>query len=120
MVRQTTKSMAVEDTIVNSIIGEGSEFKGEFRINGLLRIDGHFQGTIETNGKVLIGQSGEAVTDIRARLVVIGGRVRGNIYATERVIFLTSGTIKGNIITPSLIMEEGVTFEGNCIINRKD
>jgi cytoskeletal protein CcmA (bactofilin family) len=108
----------IEDNIVNSIIGEGSEFKGEFKINGLLRIDGRFQGTIETGGKVLIGQSGEVNTDIKARLVVVGGMVRGNIFATERVIFLSSGTISGNIITPSLIMEEGVKFEGNCTINK--
>ncbi|MBN1533794.1 MAG: polymer-forming cytoskeletal protein [Spirochaetes bacterium] len=108
-----------EDNIVNSIIGEGSEFKGEFKINGLLRIDGKFQGTIETNGKVLIGQSGEAVTDIQAKLVVVGGSVRGNIFATERVVFLSTGVIKGNIITPSLIMEEGVAFEGNCTINKR-
>jgi len=108
-----------EDNIVNSIIGEGSEFKGEFKINGLLRIDGKFQGTIETEGKVLIGQSGEAVTDIKARLVVVGGSVRGNIFATERVIFLSTGKIYGNIITPSLIMEDGVKFEGNCTINKK-
>jgi cytoskeletal protein CcmA (bactofilin family) len=108
-----------EDNIVNSIIGEGSEFKGEFKINGLLRIDGKFQGTIETNGKVLIGQTGEAVTDIQAKLVVVGGTVRGNIFATERVVFLSTGVIKGNIITPSLIMEEGVAFEGNCTINKQ-
>ena len=108
-----------EDNIVNSIIGAGSEFKGEFKINGLLRIDGKFQGTIDTHGKVLVGQSGDAVTDIKARLVVVGGRVSGNIYATERVILLSTGDVKGNIITPSLIMEEGVKFEGNCVINKK-
>ncbi len=108
----------VEDNIVNSIIGEGSEFTGEFKINGLLRIDGKFRGTIETDGKVLIGQSGMAVTDIKARLVVVGGFVKGNIFATERVIFLSSGEINGNIITPSIIMEDGVKFEGNCTINK--
>ena len=108
-----------EDHLVNSIIGAGSEFKGEFNINGLLRIDGSFRGTIETDGKVLVGQTGEAVTDIRARMVVVGGKIKGNIFATERVIFLSSGHITGNIITPSLIMEDGVRFEGNCIINKK-
>ncbi len=108
-----------EDNIVNSIIGAGSEFKGEFKINGLLRIDGKFQGTIDTHGKVLVGQTGDAVTDIKARLVVVGGCVSGNIYATERVILLSTGDVKGNIITPSLVMEEGVKFEGNCVINKK-
>ncbi|HNU91087.1 MAG TPA: polymer-forming cytoskeletal protein [Spirochaetota bacterium] len=111
-------SKQIEDNIVNSIIGEGSEFKGEFTVNGLLRIDGRFKGTIETDGKVLIGQSGEATTDIRARVVVIGGEVRGNIFATERVIMLATGRLYGNIITPSLVMEDGVIFDGNCVINK--
>jgi cytoskeletal protein CcmA (bactofilin family) len=108
-----------EDHIVNSIIGEGSEFKGEFKINGLLRVDGKFTGTIQTSGKVLIGQAGEAVTDIEACTVIIGGTVRGNIFATERVILLTTGKVTGNIITPSIVMEEGSVFDGQCIINKK-
>lgn len=112
-------SKQIEDNIVNSIIGEGSEFKGEFTINGLLRIDGKFKGTIETDGKVLIGQSGEATTDIKARVVVVGGTVRGNIFATERVILLSTGHMHGNIITPSIVMEDGVIFDGNCVINKK-
>jgi cytoskeletal protein CcmA (bactofilin family) len=45
--------------------------------------------------------------------------VRGNIFATERVIFLSTGVINGTIITPSLIMEDGVTFEGTCTINKR-
>lgn len=109
----------IEENIVNSIIGEGSEFKGEFKINGLLRIDGKFTGTIDTDGKVLIGQAGNALTDIEARVVVVGGTVQGNIFAKERVVLLTTGQVKGNIITPSLIMEDGVKFEGKCTINKK-
>ncbi len=108
-----------EDHIVNSIIGEGSEFRGEFKINGLLRVDGKFTGTIETEGKVLIGQAGEAVTDISARIVIIGGTVKGNVYATERVILLSTGVVTGNIITPSIVMEEGSTFDGQCVINKR-
>jgi len=108
----------IDEHNINSIIGEGSEFRGEFTLNGLLRIDGMFKGTIETEGKVLIGQTGEAVTDIKAKIVVVGGIVRGNLFATERVIMLSTGQVKGNIVTPSLVMEDGVVFEGNCTINK--
>ena len=114
-----TAARKQEDHIVNSIIGEGSAFKGEFKINGLLRVDGKFTGTIVTDGKVLIGQAGEALTDIEARTVIIGGIVRGNIYATERVILLSTGKVTGNIITPGIVMEEGSIFEGQCVINKK-
>ncbi len=116
--QRTIKSEDTKDSIINSIIGEGAEFKGEFKINGLLRIDGKFTGTIETNGKVLIGKAGEAVSDIEARVIIVGGKVRGNIYAKERCVLLSTGYVKGNIITPSLVMEDGVKFEGKCTINK--
>jgi cytoskeletal protein CcmA (bactofilin family) len=109
----------MEDSIINSIIGEGSEFKGEFNINGLLRIDGKFMGSIQTEGKVLIGKTGEAISDIKAKVVVVGGYVKGNIFAGEKVTMLSTGQVVGNIITPSLVMEDGVVFEGNCVINKK-
>lgn len=109
-----------DETLVNSLIGEGSEFRGEFKVNGLLRIDGHFRGEIETEGKVLIGQKGLVETDIKASTVVIGGEVHGNIYATREVTILSTARMYGNIVTPSLNLEEGVIFEGNCHINQGD
>ncbi len=106
-----------EDITVNSIIGEGAEFTGEFRLSGLIRIDGRFRGLIVTDGKVLVGKTGIVDTDIRARIVVVGGEVRGNIYATERVTLLSTCNLTGDIVTPRLIVEEGVVFKGNCTVN---
>jgi len=114
-----TKKNNFDDKVINSIIGQGSSFKGEFKIDGLLRIDGKFEGSIETDGHVLIGETGEAITDIKARVVTVGGYIKGNIFATERLTFLSSGKVTGNVVTPSLIMEDGVKFQGNCTINKK-
>ncbi len=108
-----------EEFIVNSIIGEGAEFKGEFKLSGLIRIDGIFKGVIITDGKVLVGKSGVVDTDIRAKVVVAGGEVTGNIYATDRVTLLSTCKLKGDIVTPRLIIEEGVHFQGSCTINPK-
>ena len=105
-----------EDSFINSIIGEGTRFKGEFELNGLLRIDGDFAGTIRTNGKILIGRNGRVECTIHAGTVVIGGIIRGNVHATEKVIILSTGMMLGNINTPRLIAEEGVIFNGNCKI----
>ncbi|HMV78763.1 MAG TPA: polymer-forming cytoskeletal protein [Leptospiraceae bacterium] len=105
-----------EEFIVNSIIGEGSEFSGEFRVNGLVRIDGKFRGLIDTEGKVLIGKTGIIDTDIKARIVVAGGQVNGNIYASEKVILLATCRLYGDIIAPVLVIEEGVVFQGKCTI----
>ncbi len=107
----------IEDrAFVNSIVGEGTRFKGELDLNGLLRIDGDFTGTIKTTGKVLVGKNGRAECIINASTVVIGGVVKGNIYSSDRVIVLSSGMILGNIYTPRLIVEEGVLLDGECVI----
>ncbi len=108
------------DSFINSIVGEGTSFQGELRLNGLLRIDGDFSGTIRTSGKVLIGKSGRAECTIRANTVVIGGIVRGNIYAEEKVIVLSTGMMIGNIHSPRLIAEEGVILNGSCLIKQEE
>ena len=111
----------IEDgSFINSIVGEGTIFRGELNLNGLLRIDGDFSGTIRTTGKVLIGKSGRAECTIRANTVVVGGVVRGNIYADDKVIVLSTGMMIGNIHSPRLIAEEGVILNGNCLIKQEE
>ena len=103
-------------SFINSIVGEGTSFSGELELNGLLRIDGDFTGTIRTDGKVLVGINGRAECTINAGTVVIGGVVKGNIYADEKVLILSTGMMIGNIHTPRLIAEEGVVLHGNCLV----
>jgi cytoskeletal protein CcmA (bactofilin family) len=105
-----------DDAFINSIIGEGTKFKGEFDLSGLLRIDGDFTGIIRTKGKVLVGKNGRAECTLNAGTVVVGGVVRGEIVSTEKVIILSTGLVLGNITTPRLIVEEGVIFNGSCRI----
>lgn len=105
-----------DDAFINSIIGEGTRFKGEFDLNGLLRIDGDFTGVIRTKGKVLVGQNGRAECTLHAGTVVIGGVVRGEVFSTEKVIILSTGLMLGNVTTPRLIVEEGVILNGSCTI----
>ncbi|MBN1835751.1 MAG: polymer-forming cytoskeletal protein [Spirochaetales bacterium] len=104
---------------INSIIGEGTRFNGEFDLNGLLRVDGDFCGTVRTNGKVLIGKNGRAECTIYAGTVVVGGIVRGNIFAGEKVVILSTGIVLGNVTSPRFIVEEGVIFNGNCRITQE-
>jgi len=103
-------------SFVNSIIGEGTKLKGDFNLSGLLRIDGAFSGSVKTDGKVLIGKNGVAECYIIASTVIIGGKVKGEIVATERITILSTGELTGNIVTPRLIIEEGVIFDGSCEI----
>ncbi|OHD59132.1 MAG: hypothetical protein A2096_00620 [Spirochaetes bacterium GWF1_41_5] len=105
---------------VNSIIGEGCESRGEFNFSGSLRIDGKFEGNIIVDGKILIGQSGVAFSDIHAEEITIGGTVFGNIYAKNKVVLLKTAYLRGNIYTKRVSAEEGVVFEGKCNIIREN
>lgn len=107
-----------DGSFINSIVGEGTEFRGDLKLNGLLRIDGDFTGSITTDGKILVGKNGRAECTINAGTVVVGGIVRGNISSTEKVIILSTGMVIGNISTPRLIVEEGVVLNGNCVISQ--
>lgn len=103
---------SIETSLVNSIVGTGTFFRGNIHVSGLLRIDGDFAGGIKTNGRVIIGRAGRADCTIDAATVVIGGAFRGTIYASEKVIALESALIVGNIYSPRIIAEAGVVLDG--------
>lgn len=104
--------MAVENSLVNSIVGPGTYVKGQFNVQGLLRIDGDFAGSVKTSGRVIIGRSGRADCTIDAATVVIGGVFRGTLYASDKVIALESALILGNVYAPRCIVESGVLIDG--------
>lgn len=103
---------SLETSLVNSIVGSGTFFRGNIHVSGLLRIDGDFAGGVKTNGRVIIGRGGRADCTIDSATVVIGGAFRGTIYASEKVIALESALIIGNIYAPRLIAEAGVVLDG--------
>lgn len=103
---------SLESSLVNSIVGAGTFFKGNITVSGLLRIDGDFSGGVKTKGRVIIGRGGRADCTIDAATVVIGGIFRGTVYASEKVIALDTAIIIGNIYSPRLIAESGVLLDG--------
>ncbi|MBN2509865.1 MAG: polymer-forming cytoskeletal protein [Spirochaetales bacterium] len=109
--------IGTDGTFINSIIGEGTRFDGDLTLSGLLRIDGDFSGTITTTGKVLIGKNGRARCTIQGDTVVIGGVMKGDIVAAEKVIVLATGMVIGNIVAPRLVAEDGVLLHGSFTIS---
>lgn len=106
-----------DDALVNSIVGNGTHFRGHIELSGLMRIDGDFSGSIKTGGKVIVGRGGRADCSIDAHTVVVGGVVRGNIYATDKVIALESAIIIGNVYAGRLIAEDGVLIDAGLMIS---
>lgn len=101
----------------NSIIGEGSYFVGNFTINGVLTIDGKYEGKTLSVEKLIIGSTGRVRTNISANSVIVEGTVIGNIVARNRVMLLPTAKILGDIQTPELVLQNGLLLEGNCTIS---
>ena len=108
----TDNRLSADDAYINSIVGEGTHFRGHLELSGLLRVDGDFSGSIKTSGKVIIGRNGRADCTIEAGTVVVGGVLRGSIYAAETVIVLSSALVLADIHAPRLVAEEGVLLDG--------
>lgn len=103
-----------EDVSINTILGLGSFIRGELKISGFIRIDGDLDGSLETGGKVIVGESARIRGDVRARSITVGGVVQGDIVAPEGVTILSSGLVIGNILTKRLVVEESVILNGSC------
>ncbi len=109
--------MAVRTDFVNSYIGENSYFEGKFLVNGVLHINGKFEGNVLKVDQVFIGQTGKVKADLIASSIVIEGIVIGNIKATTRVMLMPTARVLGDIHTPELIIQNGVILEGRCHIS---
>jgi len=79
-----------------------------------LRINGKFDGGLDTKGTLTIGQSAIVCADITGDNVIIGGRVRGKIIAKERLTLLPTAIVEGDIFPVKLNVAEGALLEGKC------
>jgi cytoskeletal protein CcmA (bactofilin family) len=101
-----------------AFLGKGTEFKGVITFHGTIRIDGHVEGEIITEGTLIVGEGAIINSEISAGTVVCGGKIAGNITAMEKVQLLPTAVLDGSVKTPLLIIEEGVRFNGNCQMSR--
>ena len=99
---------------LNTIIGKGSEVKGDLIVQHSMRVDGTVKGTIEANGFLVVGKEGTVEGEITVGNIVVGGTVKGNINASGKVLLETRSTFKGDMRTSKLVIEEGAVFEGKC------
>lgn len=81
-----------------------------------LRINGKFQGTLETKGSLTIGQAALVNADIIGDNIIVGGRVKGRITARERLTLLPTAIIEGDIYPMKLNVAEGAILEGRCMM----
>ena len=104
----------VQEGRINSILGKGCKFKGTIDVEGTLRIDSEFEGVVNCPETLVVGKTGVVKAEINVKNAVIGGKVVGNITATNKIELQSGSHIEGDINTHRLVIDEGVFFEGSC------
>ena len=114
MAKKERTFVAFEGKIQN-VLGPTASFQGHLKAEGNVRIDGHFDGSIETTGNVIIGEGAKVTADIAADNIQVWGAVKGDIITSGRLEILTSGRVWGAIKVTSLLIDEGGLFRGKSI-----
>ena len=99
---------------LNGFLDRGSSFKGELEFEDTMRIDGRFNGKIMSKNELIVGESATIEGDVHIGSIAISGTIVGKIVADQRVEIHRNGKVFCDIETPSLVIEEGAIFQGNC------
>jgi len=100
------------------IVGADSAIHGNVTSKGTIRIDGKLEGNI-TSDCLIIGEKGVVTGDAAVRQIIVGGRLTGNINASEGVDIQRTGNIYGDISAARISMAEGGNFDGRSTMHRR-
>ena len=110
---------AVLNTQEQATIGKSLVIKGEVTGSESLYIDGKVEGSIQLPGnRVTIGRNGQVNANINAREVVVLGKVRGNLNASDRVDIRNEGSLTGDVVAQRISIEDGAFFKGGIDIRK--
>ena len=105
---------------VTGFLGSQTEFTGKLSFSGVVHLDGSFRGEIISRGTLVVGSESVVHAEIHSTVLKISGEVHGDLIATEKIELFPPAKVYGNIRTPSLVVEEGVIFEGTCRMSSID
>ena len=103
------------------MIGPTIKIKGEVSGDEDLLIQGQVEGTITLEAhEVVVGESGQVFADILAKTIKIDGKVNGDVTGTENVVISKLGNVRGNIVAPRVLLEDGAIFKGSIDMDPGD
>ncbi len=108
-------ALRTDDISINTIIGKGSAISGNMKVNGFIRVDGDIDGSLETDGNVIVGENARIRGDLTAKSVIIGGIIKGNIKAAESVKVLAEAAVIGDNISRKVQVDGSAVIHGHCI-----
>ena len=97
-----------------AVIGPTLRIEGEISGEEDLLVQGQIDGKITVKGKsVTVGKAGKVTADVHARSIHVEGHVRGDLFGMQEVVIEASGDVEGNLVAPSVRLENGSRFKGS-------
>lgn len=114
-------SRAIAVAADQATVGKGLFVKGEITGSESLFIDGKVEGSINLPGnRITVGRNGQVAASIAAREIVVLGKVRGNITASDRVDIRAEGALTGDVTATRISIEDGAFFKGGIELRKTE
>jgi cytoskeletal protein CcmA (bactofilin family) len=110
----------IPETPSINLLGAGTTVKGDIKSTGDFRIDGTLIGSMNSQGKVIVGITGKLEGEIICQNADISGEVRAHVKVTELLSLKSSAKLNGDITTNKLAIEPGAKFSGTCSMEDVD
>ncbi len=118
-VAPAARPVVASSTADQATIGKSLVIKGEVTGSESLYIDGRVEGSINLSGnRVTVGRNGVVSANINAREIVVLGKVRGNLTASDRVDIRSDGSLTGDVVAARISIEDGAFFKGGIDIRK--
>ncbi|CCO23338.1 bactofilin family protein [Maridesulfovibrio hydrothermalis] len=102
---------------INAFLGSGTDYQGKLNFQGAVRIDGNFNGEVESEGTLVVGKEARVEGVLKVGQLVLSGKVHGEVYASEKAVLHKTANLQGNLVTPVLVVEEGAVLEGRVTMS---
>ncbi|MGQ0697246.1 MAG: bactofilin family protein [Panacagrimonas sp.] len=104
---------------VETLVGRGTEILGDVLFSGGLHVDGSIKGKVLASSgdtaTLSISETGSIEGDISVPILVVNGRVSGNVYAREKMTLTANARVSGNVYYNSLELQVGAEVEGHLV-----
>ncbi len=111
--RRDFARLAGQDVV--GLLEPGVEIEGKITVHsGLIRVNAHLKGELHSNGIVVLADQGEIEGEVHSKIISVAGKLKGAVHASERVEIKAQGVVVGDIYSPSLVVEPGGFFDGQC------
>jgi len=101
-----------------TVIARPCSLDGHLKSQNDVLIEGTFTGTVEGKARILVAEAGKVQAKMHAQMVIVAGTVKGDVLADDKIELKPSANLQGNITAPSILIQEGATFEGQVYMQK--